>query len=82
MSWKKIWIAKSLILMCCVSCTKTVIRPMSERLLTPRDAHCSCMTISEEELGHLMLIGDKRLQRLLDDHEWCIEKGFLEEPMP
>ena len=54
---------------------------MSERLIAPEDAQCLCNHISSDDLAHMMLIGDLRLQRLLRDREWCIERGFLEEPM-
>lgn len=65
--------------MLCVACTKNPIRPMSEELYQLKDVECVCQGISEEQAEHLILIGDYRLQRLLEDREWCIERGLLKE---
>ena len=65
--------------MLCVACTRSPIKPISERILSLKEVGCVCESVSEEESKHLILIGDKKLQRLIEDREWCIQRGYLRE---
>lgn len=65
--------------MLCAGCSKKIIRPVSEELLDPMQHGCVCSTISAEDLGHLLLIGDKKLEQILFEREMCIKEGLLKD---
>ena len=65
--------------MCCVACTRSPIKPISERLMELDEVGCVCEGMTEEEAKHVILIGDRRLSRLLEDREWCIRQLGLEK---
>lgn len=77
MNWKRpaSVIVGSLLLSGCAS--KSPIKPIEERVLNPFLMGCTCTKLSDAELNHLFLIGDKLWQETLADNEWC--SGKLEE---
>jgi len=55
---------------------------METRILNPLVEKCRCVNLTNEELGHFTLVGDKRLQEILDDLEFCTTRGWLGVPDP
>lgn len=60
-------------------CSTKAIKPMSEKVFDPIEQGCVCEGLTKEDLGHLILIGDKKLQTLLHDREMCISRGLLRD---
>jgi len=52
---------------------------MSEKVLDPVQMGCVCKEVSPDDLEHLILIGDKKLQKLMYDREMCISRGLLRD---
>ena len=50
---------------------------IEERILNPFAMHCKCAKLSDAELNHFLLIGDKRMAQIMEEREWCIQEGLL-----
>jgi len=51
---------------------------MEMRVIDPIAVECVCKQLSQEDLRHLLFVGDKRWENMLVDREMCIERGHLE----
>lgn len=59
-------------------CATKQVTPLENRVLNPFTYGCTCLDLTDWELGHFLLVGDKKVKDLMLDREQCIEKGLLE----
>jgi hypothetical protein len=76
--WTKRWLAAlaSWTLFC--GCGKPVPL-LEERTLNPFEYGCTCLDLSDAQLVHFLLVGDKRLDYFNQQREECIKNGLLED---
>lgn len=60
-------------------CAAKPIKPIEERVLNPFLMGCKCAKLTDAELNHLFLVGDKLWQQTLEDIEWCIGTQKLKD---
>ena len=62
-----------------MGCGPKPIKPIEERILDPVEQGCSCVKLTAEELGHMILMGDRKFEKIIEDRQRCIERGHLED---
>lgn len=60
-------------------CAAKPIKPLEERVLNPFLMGCQCAKLTDAELNHLFLVGDKLWQQTLEDIEWCTGQNTMKD---
>lgn len=62
-----------------LGCAAKPLEPKDNRILNPFSVGCTCTGLTDAELNHFSLVGDKRMDAMLKQLGLCVERGWLEE---